>query len=622
MKKISVDFSLVLIACLLDFFPNAAASELSDSSTVRKQGVKTLAEVLIKGHRDAFSRIKSRMSVTDVDSAVVNGNSSKGLLNILSERSPGMFVTSRGVMGYGISNGSSGGITIRGVGGSPTTGVLVLVDGQPQYMGIMGHHLPDAYSGMDLQKAEIIRGPSSVLYGSNAMGGSINLVTRTPAEGMHTALKASYGSYGTQEYSATNGYSKNGVYYSVSAGYRSTDGHREFSRFSMASASAKGGWDFSARWKMDVGFNIARYDAQDPGSVYEDVKTYQADVLRGVGTVSVKNTYSRTEGAVSLFFNFGRHDITDGFHSTDDNLGVTLRQDFAFFKGNALTVLADVKSYGGCAKNRNLEKKFVNRHVLEVGGAFLLAQDFLSDRLRTSAGLRYQDNSMYGGCLVPEFSVSFKAWRNISFDARFSKGFRSPTVREMFITAWGPYNEELEPEEVLSYEAGAKCVFFGGRVEGSLAFFLAEGSNMIKPVFFGGSMTYLNTGRFSNKGIEADISGTPLKCLRLDANYSYLDMDTPVIAAPEHKAFLSAEYSSGRFSAGANVQAVGGLYIKTGDVPVTESYFTAGADISVRISGFARAFVSGDNLTGAAYQVNYGYPMPGTVFTAGLKFYL
>jgi len=69
-----------------------------------------------------------------------------------------------------VANGTAGQISIRGIGVNPTTGVLILIDGHPQYMGIMGHPLADSYVASDAERVEVIRGPGSLLYGSNAMG--------------------------------------------------------------------------------------------------------------------------------------------------------------------------------------------------------------------------------------------------------------------------------------------------------------------------------------------------------------------------------------------------------------------------------------------------------------------
>ena len=85
-------------------------------------------------------------------------------------------MTQKGITGFGVSEGAAGTVNIRGVGSGNK--VLMLFDGQPQWAGVFGHSLPDTYVASDVERVEVIRGPGSLLYGSNAMGGVVNIITR------------------------------------------------------------------------------------------------------------------------------------------------------------------------------------------------------------------------------------------------------------------------------------------------------------------------------------------------------------------------------------------------------------------------------------------------------------
>ena len=92
------------------------------------------------------------------------------ILPVLTEkRSRILFTTARGIMGYGVSGGAAGGISIRGLSGS-TARMMVLIDGHPQYAGIFGHPISDAYQSLLADKIEVLRVPASVLYGSKCDG--------------------------------------------------------------------------------------------------------------------------------------------------------------------------------------------------------------------------------------------------------------------------------------------------------------------------------------------------------------------------------------------------------------------------------------------------------------------
>ena len=112
-------------------------------------------------------------------------------------------MTEKGITGFGVSSGSAGTVNIRGVGQGNK--VLMLFDGQPQWAGVFGHSLPDTYVASDIERVEVIRGPGSLLYGSNAMGGVVNIITRQhKQQGRRTQARVMFGSFTTQKYMINN----------------------------------------------------------------------------------------------------------------------------------------------------------------------------------------------------------------------------------------------------------------------------------------------------------------------------------------------------------------------------------------------------------------------------------
>ena len=102
-----------------------------------------LDEIIVTGHMSKVNLQNAPMSISVISKNQIDAHKQPSLLPILSEEVPGLFVTQRGVMGFGVASGAAGGITIRGIGGTPTSGGLVLIDGHPQFMGLMGHPLAD-----------------------------------------------------------------------------------------------------------------------------------------------------------------------------------------------------------------------------------------------------------------------------------------------------------------------------------------------------------------------------------------------------------------------------------------------------------------------------------------------
>lgn len=241
------------------------------------------------------------------------------ILPILTQQVPGLFITARGIMGYGVSGGAAGGMSLRGIG-SGSGRLMVLIDGHPQYMGLMGHPIADAYQSLMAERVEVLRGPASVLYGSNAMGGVINIVTRQlHEEGVKTNLNLGYGSFNTLQSEVTNRIRKGGFTSLISGSYNRTDGHRRNMGFEQYGGYAKLGYEFSPYWNIRGDVNVTHFNASQPGEVTDPMIDADQSITRGMTSVAVENRYERTSGAVSFFYNWGDHWINDGYTANPDD---------------------------------------------------------------------------------------------------------------------------------------------------------------------------------------------------------------------------------------------------------------------------------------------------------------
>ncbi|MGV8138941.1 MAG: TonB-dependent receptor plug domain-containing protein [Mangrovibacterium sp.] len=118
----------------------------------KKDTLINIEEVVVTGSKTEVNRDNVSLTVSVVSNENIENSSESSLLPVLSQQVPGLFVTQRGITGFGVSSGSAGQISLRGIGGNPNTGVLILLNGNPQFMGIMGHPLPDAYVASDVEK--------------------------------------------------------------------------------------------------------------------------------------------------------------------------------------------------------------------------------------------------------------------------------------------------------------------------------------------------------------------------------------------------------------------------------------------------------------------------------------
>lgn len=569
---------------VLAFFTGCLISAVSLQAQTGKDSTKVarsyaINEVVVTGTRSETDVRHLPMTVSVVGRPQLEASQQTSVLPVLNSQVPGFFSTSRGVMGYGVATGASGQMSLRGIGGPaqaglPTTGLLVLIDGHPQYMGLMGHPIADAYQTMMAERVEVLRGPASVLYGSNAMGGVINIVTRKMQEdGIRTNINIGAGSYGSIQTEATNRIRKGRFSSTVTASYNRTDGHRADMAFEQYGGYAKLGYDFTDNWKVWGDVNVTRFNATNPGSVMKPYIDNDQRITRGMTSFALENYYEKTSGALSFFYNWGDHWINDGyqpggeplqyrFNSNDQMLGVSWYQSVQLFQGNRLTVGADYFHFGGEAWNQFFDghrETSANKSLNEVAGYVDFRQD-IAAWLTLDAGARVDYHSQTGTEFIPQVGLAFHLPENAEIKAMASKGFRNPTIREMYM--FPPQNPDLKPEKLWNYELSFSQRLMDNRLSYGLNVFYINGENLIirLPNPNGSGMLNQNSGEIENWGAEANVGYQFNPVWSVMANYSWLHMENPVLASPEHKLYGGVNFRKGRWSASTGIQYVKGLY--------------------------------------------------------------
>ena len=589
-----------------------------------------LDQVVVTATKLQTDKAHVPLSISVIGREAIETSSESALLPVLSSRVPGLFVTEKGITGFGISSGSAGTVNIRGVGQSNK--VLMMFDGQPQWAGLFGHSLPDTYVASDVERVEVIRGPGSLLYGSNAMGGVVNIITRQHHQkGRRTQARILYGSYNTQKYMINNGYNIGNFSSFISINHDYTDGHRQDSEFRITNGFANLGYRFNDRYKMTGNISLAKYFGKNPGMTTSPIFDNEADALRGTTSLALENNYGKVSGAVRFFYNWGNHEINDGyyaggtprdylFRSNDHNYGILLYETFRLFTGNHFTVGLDYKNWGGHAWNANNDgskEEIIDKNVNETAGYLIIQQD-LFDLLSLNTGIRYERNSIFGGEWVPQAGLTVRPFLGNTVNASLSKGFRSPNIREMYM--FPPQNPDLKPEKMMNYEVSIGQTLCDGAISLEFTAFYIDGKDMIQTQPVDGRPLNVNTGSFINKGFEFEAGYRILPNLHLGMNYSYLNTDKPLLAAPKHKSFVDLTYSPGRFTFDVNLQSVFGLYINTAK-ELKEDYSVLNAKVSYLVGTQDKGinlFVKGENLTATQYTINEGFPMPKAIVMGGI----
>ena len=591
-----------------------------------------LKELVVTGTRNAVDVRHLPITVSVVGRETLTEQHQASVLPTVMQQVPSLFVTSRSMMGYGVSTGAAGGINLRGISGGAGQ-LLVLIDGHPQYQGIYGHPISDSYQTLMAERVEVLRGPASVLYGSNAMGGVLNIVTRAASanrDGVKTTINLGAGSYGTVQAEAANQVRSGRFSSTVAAQYGRTDNHRPRMGFEQYGGYMKLGYDLSEHWNTYVDANITHFNASYPGSVSSPLFDADQWITRGVVSAALENHYQNTNGAVSVYSNFGRHKIDDGtadptkptqrfFRSKDALTGVSWYQSAQLFEGNRLTAGVDYQHIYGNAyytskqtgevldtPNKQSAKSYRN----EIAGYVDFRQD-LTEWLTVDAGIRVDHHSVVGTEWIPQAGVVVRPMSTGEVKAMVSKGFRNPTMREMYL--YPPSNEELEPERMWNYELSWRHRM--GAFNYGLNLYYIKGDNMIQTV----NRKNVNTGEIENYGIELEAAWRMNRWWSLTTNHSLLHMEHAVVAAPEYKGFLGANYHRDRWSVVAGLQYINGLYTAVGENETKENFCLLNASVSYAVAKNISLWLRGENLLAQSYEINLGYPMPRATVMGGVQ---
>jgi len=619
----------VMLTMMTAPFGQMYANTLADSLA--------LQEVVVTGTRNATDVRHLPMTVTVIGRDLLTADHQTSVLPAVMHEVPGLFVTSRSMMGYGVSTGAAGGINLRGITGGAGQ-LMVLIDGHPQYQGIYGHPISDSYQTLMAERVEVLRGPASVLYGSNAMGGVINIVTRqglVDHNGTATNVTLGAGSYGTVQAEASNQV-RNGKFNStVSAQYSRTDNHRPRMGFEQYGGYLKLGYDINEHWNAYIDANLTHFNASYPGST--DKPVYDADqwITRGVVSAAIENHYGKTSGALSVYSNFGRHKIDDGttdpnaptlrfFRSKDALTGISWYQSAQLFEGNRLTVGVDYMHIYGNAyytskqtgeildtPNKQSGKSYRN----EIAGYVDFRQDLLS-WLTIDAGVRVDHHSITGTEFVPQGGIVVRPIQTGEVKTMVSKGFRNPTMREMYL--YPPSNTDLEPERIWNYELSWKHRLDDGFTYGANIFYI-KGDNMIQTMQVDGKPRNVNTGEIENWGFELEVKSPLGRYFNIRANSAYLHMKNKIIAAPEGMGYLGVDFHKDKWLATLGLQRIEDLYTAVGAAEQKEDFWLLDASVTYAATRNISLWARGENLLAQKYEINLGYPMPRATFMGGVS---
>ena len=505
--------------------------------------------------------------------------------------------------------------------GANSTHTLVLVDGVRVNSPFFPGYDFSLLSTENVERIEVVRGPFSALYGSESIGGVVQIFTRPAVGKLSGRVFGELGNADQRELAAfaTAGGATFGI--AASARDRREDGDRANDDWRQRSGSLRLEGRFGDA-QVALEGSIADGDLGLPGPV---------------GAETPQNRYSPREERITLPATF--HPATG--HSASVTLGwVRSRPSFdspSFqSRTNARTLearVADtftagiqrVTAFGEWQRwkvddssNFGVNLDGEQATIWSVGGEDTIE---LPGGWVVTAGVRYDDHSRFGDVWSPRGTL---AWRTGRWKLRASggTGFRAPSVGELFYPFSG--NADLAPEKSTSWDAGVDYELAGGRA--SVSLFWNEYRDLI--VFDFAAGLNFNVGRARSRGAELSWRQTISTAASLDVGYTYLDTEDrdtglDLLRRPRHSGFLGATIAPlARLEISPRAVFVGRradvLALSTTTRIEAPSYLRFDLYARYRIGAFA-PFVRAQNLTDRKYAEVEGFPAPGRRIAGGLE---
>ena len=618
MKKFLIVLLIISFGCITQIY---AKDNPVEPDSIRYK----FAPIVVTGQRYEMAQKDVAASISIISPVEIRQTNLTTVADAISYLTPGVFTTRRSTMGYGVAELAGGSVTIRGIGGKPNSQVLMLIDGRPDFQGIFSHPINDAYLLDNVDHIEVLRGPASAVYGTNALGGVVNIITRElPTSGFENTLNIGYGSYNTQRYRFQHAGNIGRLQYFAGIGYQKSDGHRENSNFEAQNYALKVGYQIDPHFNICFNGNITPYEYHDPGPQGVLLSGYfdYGDITRSSMDLTLSNKFANTDGTIKLHGNFGKHKLSDGWDSDDQTNGLIAFQNFNLPYEIKTTVGFDIKRYGGTARsNGNKLGTFFNDEY----AVYLHLQKILLKKVIMGAGIRFEDNSNFGQEWIPKFGLVYHPVSQTALRATVAKGFRTPSIKDLFL--FKPANNDLKPERLWNYEFG---------VNQSISKFLSldicgfyyEGNQLIQMIMIApGQMQNQNIGSNKARGFEVALQANPITNLSANISYSYLDSDEIIPFSPNKFNFM-VNYKLRGLNLSIYGEHILDLYTsyQLNQVPPQttieklSSYTLVNMKTNYRLLENLQLSAGIENLLDESYEILRGYPMPGRTVFSNLSF--
>ncbi|MBE0426074.1 MAG: TonB-dependent receptor [Nitrospirae bacterium] len=530
-----------------------------------------------------------------------------------------------------VQNGGPGGnatLLLRGAGSSQT---LILIDGIKVNSTNTGSFDFSGITVDDIERIELVKGPQSTVYGSEAMAGVINIITKKGTGKPKTNVSLESGSFGTYKSSMTFSGGVREYDYRATASYFSTDGISSAKggteRDGYRNANFSGKFGIKPAEKFELEFSGRHYYGRSEFDDFDFFKKQAVDAinyvqhlhhysLSGKGKLFISDTWEQILTASIVRDSLKGRDPDTIFNNYDiisQMETIDWQHNFYLINSYTLTVGAEYRNEKG-ENEGNFDRSLINKAVY-VNNIL----KFLQEQVFLNAGLRYDDHETFGNKTTYRIGAAYNIRRHaLRIKSSYATGFRAPKFNELFFPFYG--NPRLRPEECTSWEISMeKDVFKNMSVY--LTYFDQRYKNLIQTDPF--TFSAANISRAKVKGIEANTILKMTDEVTIKAGYMRLDTKDEATGQnlpfrPKDKFNLSAELSKKDISAIVNYTFVS----KRLDSLVKRnlsSYSIVNVAGNYRTSKWMTLFMRIDNLLDEDYEEIGSYGTPGFSVFGGVR---
>lgn len=593
-------------------------------------------EIVVTATRIPTPELQVASSITVITAAEIEARQLQSLPAILNDV-PGLNV---------VQSGGAGAQTSVFVRGTNSNHTKVLIDGidvsdpsSPTGLFDFGQLL-----SQDIDRVEVLRGPQSGLYGSDAIGGVINVTTKSGSGPASGVVRVEGGSFDTFHQSANLSGSSSDFHYAanvehlhsgatpvtpldlLAAGERRIDDY-----YDNLTASTKLGLDVGEN--LDLGL-VGRYTDSHLRNTGENYATFPGTPDSAQSHSNTYQYYTRAkahwvliDGAFDQTLGVAYSDIRSLQLSPDgppaEYAGDRVKIDW---QGNVKLSADEILVLGAEHEKDDINQPISASTSIDSGYAEL--QSNWDGRFFDTVSARYDANEHFGSKatfrVAPAYLISQTGTK---LKVSVGSGFKAPTLSEMFqnFPSFGFFgNPDLKPESSIGYDVG-----FEQRMSDSLEFGVTYFRNDIKNLITATLTSYVNIGRAVTQGAESFVAYQPFQTLKLRADYTFTQaddeiLDQELLRRPKHKASAMAEWQvATRLSVAASARYVGRWIDGNRDfsIPRLSAGSYTVADVAIRYDLTPRLALSGrvDNLGGRHYENPVGFLAPGRGAYAGVN---